>query len=1391
MQWGLLCEHDAYLRSQLDVLQQNCLTTNVVYHRLGDYWSFTVTLQKQCEPKLWFYLQKFLNQQSFCAQIQFQVAPTAQTITQAYGIIQFVLEQTKPNCHCFDTLALTDITLEPAKLTLQLPANHCDHSQIARALNAFWHQFGWSLQQVIWTAKPERSKPKQLNPLVESNELGQKATFEGTIFKIETVRTKYQQNNYMVYLIAPNQAAMLVRVKKSLYHSEYQVGAKIQVIGTWEVDRYAQMQRIVAQKIKLLATEPERLDDLAPTKRIELHLHTKMSAMDGLSTPAEYFALADQYQHAALAFTDHENVQAYPDIYACAQKYPHIKAIYGVQFNVIDKDIPYIRLPQPVHFEQQKIVVFDLETTGLNPQTDEIIEFGALVYENINANGVPVDFLIKPQRPLSSFTIKLTHITNEMLAEQPDITTTAAKIFAVIEDAVLVAHNADFDMSFLHQLAKRMQRPPLTNMVIDTLRLAWALIPSAKNYRLGTVAKKLNIDYDELIAHRADYDAQVLAKIFLSFLDQMQAEHHLDHFDQIKRIHQDYVYRRIHSTHMTVLAKNNAGLKAIFQLVSDSYTQTFFRQPKVFRQQLQRDTSYRQDILVGSSCYHNEIFQQTHDEATLATAIRFYDYIEIQPLSCYQPAIDRQEITRAELIAKIKTIIAVAEKCQVLVVATGDVHYAKRDQSIFREIYIYNKGIGGSRHPLYDHRQRIKTYPVQAYENTATMQTAFAFLNDPALIERIVITNPHRINEQIEPVTITKKQLYTPTIANAAEKLRQLCYQNARVKYGLTLPPIIAERLEQELTAICHHGYAVIYWIAHQLVDQSLQDGFLVGSRGSVGSSVAAYMANITEVNPLAPHYRCVCTYSQFDNLPPAIRCGYDLPPQQCPQCERQMFGDGHNIPFATFLGFNADKVPDIDLNFSGVYQNKAHEFIKQMFGAAAVFRAGTISTVAEKTAFGYVKNYLEVTNQQQNYNYYQIVYLAQGCVGVKRTTGQHPGGIIIIPQDYSVLDFTPYNFPADDQASTWYTTHFDFNSLHDNLLKLDILGHLDPTALKMLHDLTKVDPKTVPPYDPAIIELFRSSKVLNITDKKRLNNEVTGAISLPEFGTNFVRQMLKETQPESFADLVQISGLSHGTDVWRGNAQQLIKQNLANISNVIGCRDDIMTTLIVAGVAEQKAFAIMEQVRKGRGIKPDDCALLLEHDIPQWYIDSCQKIKYLFPKAHATAYVLMAWRIAWYKIHFPYEYYATFLSTRTANFNWKMLLERDYTKIIQAIQQLRQTNNSTVKDHELIVLYEVLLEMKARNITIGNLDIHHSAATDFLVHTASDDTKVIIVPFIVVDGLGNTVAENIVTARQQKPFQSYADFKKRTSVNITSLKLMTEMQVFAQLDSNQMNLFD
>ncbi|AME13621.1 putative DNA polymerase III subunit alpha [Mycoplasma mycoides subsp. mycoides] len=848
--------------------------------------------------------------------------------------------------------------------------------------------------------------------------------------------------------------------------------------------------------------------------------------------------------------------------------------------------------------------------------------------------------------------------------------------------------------------------------------------------------------------------------------------------------------------HTNILVKNQAGLKELYKLVTKSHTTNFYSSPKIFKDDLIQ-IKQNNNLLFGASCVNSEIFElaRTSTLENLKQAISFYDYIEVQPISVYKNLLQNDSLDLDQLKEIITNIINIAKQENKLVVASSDCHYTNPELKQIREVYINAKGLGGIRHPLFDFNNRVKDYPDQHLRTTKEMLKEFEWLNDDDLINEIVITNSNKIADMIDSNVIPIKDgLFTPKIANVNEKLKDKCYQTAKQMYGEMLPEIVEKRLEKELGSITKHGFAIVYWISHLLVKQSLDDGYLVGSRGSVGSSFVATMAQITEVNPLKAHYRCLnCKYSDF-NTDPAYKCGYDLPEKNCPNCNQKLIGDGHDIPFETFLGFNGDKIPDIDLNFSGEYQNQAHNFTKKMFGENNVFRAGTISTVAEKTAFGYVKTYFEETKRDASLpRKTEINRLAKLAQGVKRTTGQHPGGIIILPNEYEIEDFTPVNYPADDLNSTWKTTHFDFHSIHDNLLKMDILGHDDPTALKMLRDLTNIDPITIPTDDKNVYSLFSSLQALNLTSDK-INDEITGAIGIPEFGTGFVRNMLKETQPKTFADLVQISGLSHGTDVWLGNARDLIKDKKADISTVIGCRDDIMVYLINMGLESSLAFMIMESVRKGKGLKKEWIDVMKQYNVPDWYIDSCLKIKYMFPKAHATAYVLMAYRIAWYKIYYPTEYYATYLTTRADVFDLKTVLggyDAVLLKLKSQQQRVKNGEKLSKKEEDLEVVYEVLLEMFARGIKFSNIDFEKSEATKFKVDILQDNSKIIIPPFNVIDSLGEAVALSIINARNTKPITSVNDLKNRTQTTQTQIKIFEEFNILDSLSVDEQLAFD
>ncbi|AXK51268.1 PolC-type DNA polymerase III [Spiroplasma alleghenense] len=1197
-------------------------------------------------------------------------------------------------------------------------------------------------------------------------------------------------------------------------HPEYEnivrIGDWVGMSGSLRWNEYSKDNVFYIDEFKKIDRIQKTRMDLSETKRVELHTHSKMSVMDGVSTIADYLEYADKWGHSAIALTDHLNVQAFPEAAQALSKINKnrdkdnkLKMIYGVEMNMLNNDFWLVKNNQGKQLSQEEFVFFDLETTGLSPEYDEIIEFGAVVYDPKTGETAKIDILIKPSEPLSAFTTDLTGITDEMLENKPTIQESFGEIMEIIKNKILVAHNANFDLNFLKAWSQKLGYGPVDNTVIDTLTIARNFYPKIKNHRLGTVAKAVGVLYDERVAHRGDYDAEVLKAVYDRIVIEVKKQYSLivdSDWNQIipENEKENANYIKTRGYHINVLAKNQEGLKDLYKLISHSHTKNFFGSPKIFKDKI-LEVRQKNNILIGSGCVNGEIFElaRTGLETDLIAAMQNYDYIEVQPLSVYKNLIQTGDLNQKGLQTIVEKIISLAQSLNKLVVATSDAHYVNPQLKSIREVFINSKGLGGSNHPLYDFKQRVTDYPEQHLRTTAEMLEEFEFLNNSKLINDLVITNTNLIAEQISSeISPLKSGSYPPKIDNVDKMLKDLCYENARKLYGEQLPEIVAKRLEKELTSIIKHGFAVVYWISHKLVAQSLEDGYLVGSRGSVGSSFVATTSLITEVNPLKAHYRCPkCKYSDF-NTPLEIKCGYDLPPKPCPKCETPLVGDGHDIPFETFLGFDGDKVPDIDLNFSGEYQARAHNFTKDMFGENNVFRAGTIATVADKTAYGYVKAYFEkVYGIDNNQRRVEVERIADLATGVKRTTGQHPGGIVILPAEFEIEDFTPVNYPADDTSSTWLTTHFDFHSIHDNLLKMDILGHVDPTALKMLKDLTGVDPIEIPTNDEKVYQLFSGLESLHIKPGE-INGETTGAIGIPEFGTQFVRAMLRETKPQTFADLVQISGLSHGTDVWVNNAQDLIKEKVANISTVIGCRDDIMVYLLSKGLEPSVAFSIMESVRKGNGIpKPEWVTEMLKNGVPQWYIDSCLKIKYMFPKAHATAYVLMAYRVAWYKIYYPEEYYATYFSTRADAFDLSTVL-LGVNAVKEKLQELetRLSRNELIssKERALITVYEIMLEMFARGVKIKNIDFKSSDASKFkIIVDKKTQEKTIIPPFNVIDSLGEAVAQSIVLARDERQFTSINDLKNRTQVTKTQIKIFDQLQITNSLENDEQLKFD
>lgn len=1243
----------------------------------------------------------------------------------------------------------------------------------------------------------------------------QNIVINGMIFKIDTILIKKTSRIIQTLFIQDDEDAITLkrfeteRCPRELLE-EIQVNDRVNAYGSVRYDNFAKELVFFPESIVKLQNDQTEGDN-ALNKRVELHAHTNKSEMDGICEVNELISQAHQWGHNAIAITDHMVVQAFPKAQATAAKLNSksdhkIKVLYGIEMNMVDSRLQIIRNATKALLSDSHYVVFDLETTGLSCRYDHIIEFGAVL---IHKGEVlkKLQLFIKPPVLIRSFISMKTNITNEDVANAQPIEECIDQILDFIGDFPLVAHNASFDYGFLNEVLMRLGRPLLMNPVIDTLDLSKALHSDRRSYRLGNIARFYHITYDEEVAHRADYDADILASIFMMICNECKnlGCKTLADLDDVQN---EDAFKKIMKRHVTLLVKNQAGLKDLFKLVTLSHTQYLavtgksvgksegdevMAEPRILREAI---ALARSNLLIGTACFNSEVFEKAMNRSQneLEEVMSFYDYIEIQPLENYRPLIESNTIPDLDRLKLIITnLIETAKKLNKIVVATGDVHYVRKDQKILRDIYIQAQGIGGVRHPLYiyDSERRKKTVsPMQHFQTTEEMLKAFDYLG-PDLAYELVCVNPNKIADSIEETHPIKEGLYPPKIEGATEKLIQLCYENAHLKYGEVLPEIVDARLKRELHSITTHEFGVIYYIAHLLVKKSLEDGYLVGSRGSVGSSLVATLTNITEVNPLVPHYICPkCKHSEFFE-DGSVSSGYDLKTKACPVCQTMMEGEGQNVQFETFLGFEGDKTPDIDLNFSGDYQEYAHAYTKVLFGEDYVVRAGTIGTVAEKTAFGYVSGYCE-ENGIEDMRYAQRARLASGCGGVKRTTGQHPGGIIVIPNTMDVHDFTPINYPANNPNSEWKTSHFEFHDIDQNLLKLDILGHVDPTAMKLLEKISGLNVLTIPMNDPETMSIFGCVDALNVD--KRIYSEKTGAVGLPEFGTAFVRQILEITKPEKFSDLLRISGLSHGTDVWLNNAKDLVEGGLT-LQDVIGCRDDIMIYLMSKGVEAKTSFLIMEAVRKGKGLSDGWIKTMQENKVPEWYIESCKKIKYLFPKAHAVAYVIMAVRIAWFKVHYPHFYYVAYFTLRCDAYDIETMVKGLSAVTAKMDEITARMNNPetkrsiTKKDTDLYSTFENCCEMFARGYRFDNIDINRSLASEFCVDP--ENNKIIIPPFTSIDGLGMNVANSIIEARQQGDFLSKEDLASRTQLSTTLIRRLEVMGVISHLqDENQLSLF-
>ena len=1216
----------------------------------------------------------------------------------------------------------------------------------------------------------------------------------GELFDIDKPRTLRNGKAFLTFGIGNSTGAINVKAMENEYISaedleSYRNGMFARIAGYVSIDKYSKQPTIEARAIELLPPPELRIDE-EENKRVELHLHSKMSVMDGVTAIEKYVELAKHMGHKAIAITDHGVTQGFPDASEAAKKYD-IKMIYGSELYMVNDELPFALNPTDQLLRNASYVVFDLETTGLSTRYDRITEFGGVRFEHGQVVE-SLDILINPEREIPAKIVEKTKITNEMVKNKPTIKEAIDRILDFMKGAILVSHNITFDYGFINENLKNLGREKLVQPAIDTLSLSHYMFPEANKHTLGALSRNLGITtYNDEEAHRADFDARILNEVWLAMLNRLTKDNYdLKHSDLAKIKSSNAMLKHIRPSHITCLAKNKEGFHDLNELVSLSHIDYLADVPKTPKREIAR---LRSNLLLGSACLNGEIFdiERTRSKEDLLEAMKFYDFIEVQPPENYVYLINRGACENLDEIKKyIKDIVECAAELGKICVATGDVHYANKEDKIIRDVYIEAPAVGGKPHPL-NIRNKNCEAPDQHYRTTREMLDAFEFLGKEKAYE-IVVTNTNLIADMFPDISPIQKELHPPVIEGSPEILTETCYKNARAIYGDPLPQEIQERLQKELDGIIKNGYSVTYYIANRIVSKANEDGFMVGSRGSVGSSFAAHMFGITEVNPLRPHYHCPkCKHLEFIESTQYLS-GYDLPDKRCPICGEKMIGDGQNIPFETFLGFNADKIPDIDLNFPSDYQSKAFDYTKVVFGEHNVFRAGTIETVAEKTAFGYVRRYFEHKGlNPDEVNPALISYLASHAVDVKRTTGQHPGGIMVLPKGLSIYDFTPIQYPADDKDSTWLTTHLAYTALHDALLKLDLLGHVDPLALRMMSEMTGLDVKKIPLNDQKVISLFTSDKALNRNGNYL--GEKTGAIGLPEFGTQTGMDILRDANPKSFADLVVIAGLAHGTDVWNNNARDLIRNGTCTIRDVIGCRDDIMTYLISKGVQSNIAFKVMEDVRKGRKVKPEYEQVMRANNVPDWYIDSCNKIKYMFPKAHAVAYVTMAVRVGYFKLYHPLEFYAVWFTARCKAYDIKAMLAGKEGIIARYnelnVKKQNRAEKLSPKETEIMKMLTIAIEMAERGYKFSNIDLYKSQATSFIV---DKESETIIPPFIVIDGLGDSAAESVVEARKNGRFSSKEDLLKRTKLNGTNVDDLSDIGVLDGLgDSDQMSLFE
>lgn len=1206
---------------------------------------------------------------------------------------------------------------------------------------------------------------KETTDIIDINLQSGSAAVQGIVFQSELKKIK---DNRAIGIFYISDGTNSIPVKLFLnedqieaFESTVKPGIDLVVEGDVVYDSYSKETILMAKSLEI--KERETIKDKAQKKRVELHLHTNMSSMDGITPVKSLIKRAIEWGHSAIAITDHGVVQAFPD---AMEMDKDIKIIYGVEAYLInDKNDIVTGWTKDKLLDD--IVVFDIETTGLSARNDRITEIGAV---RLKKGEVVSTFsqLVDPEVEIPENIVKLTGIDNNMVAGQPTIWEVIPRFMEFVGDSILSAHNASFDVGFIRENLSIHGRE-VKNPILDTLQLARIVFPGLKNHKLNTVAKHLKVEL--LNHHRAVDDAKATADI-LAYILKLLEEKDINTISTLNEL----AYRSDSSKgdmyHTIILAKNQRGLKELYKLITASHINHYHRKPRMPKSVIEK---HRRDLLIGSACEAGELYQailSRKSDNEINEIADFYDYLEIQPLG-NNSHLMREGVVKdeQELIDIVRKIYNIGSKRNKIVVATGDVHFLDPEDEVYRRILMSGQKFQDADYqaPLY-----LKT--------TQQMLDEFEFLGNE-IAHEVVVDNPNRISELVERCKPIPDGTFPPRIDGADEELKTITYTKAMEVYGNPLPALVKARLDRELESIIKNGYAVMYIIAQKLVWKSLEDGYLVGSRGSVGSSFAATMSGITEVNPLPPHYICPCCKNSEFEVDGSAASGFDLPDSKCPVCGCQYIKDGQDIPFEVFMGFEGDKEPDIDLNFAGEYQSKAHKYTEELFGEGKVFRAGTIGTIADKTAYGFVKKYFE--ERDIPVNQAEVNRLLKGCTGIKRTSGQHPGGVMIVPDYKDIHDFTPVQYPADDKESGVVTTHFDYHAISGRILKLDILGHDVPSIIRMLEDITGVNPINIPLDDKETMSLFTSTDALGAGPDK-INCPV-GTLGIPEFGTKFVRQMLIETQPSTFAELVRISGLSHGTDVWINNAQDLVKNGVAPLSKVISTREDIMLSLISAGMEKKQAFFIMEKVRKGKGLTAEDERDMRDIGMPDWYIDSCNRIKYMFPKAHAAAYVTMSFRIAYFKVHYPEAFYATYFTTKAADFDADLITKGEGAVRSRIIELEQKGNAATAKEKNQLTVLEVATEMFARGFTFEKVDLYKSHSDRFLLGESG-----IIPPLMALEGVGENAARKLVEEREVSPFISIQDLIQRGKA---TRPVIDALQNHGCLDSlpqdNQISLFN